>query len=126
MAKLDFKRFHRVTFEVTEDHLKLLRNMWVNWQDCEYGAPEIDPKRPYGNSSVEYDIAEILGIPIPGEDENYEPRPFPPEALARIQRLHRETGTALQIALRVGKFEAGLYESQEYIQNWQKVEGSGG
>lgn len=50
------------TFTVTDDHLKLLRRASVGWSDCEFGAPEIDPKRPYGNSNVLGDIAEILGL----------------------------------------------------------------
>jgi hypothetical protein len=48
-------------FTVTEDHLKLLRRAYIGWDDCEFGAPGIDPKRPYGNSDVIGDIAEILG-----------------------------------------------------------------
>ena len=39
-------------FTLTVDHITLLNNMWVDWSDVEYGAPEIDPKRPYGNSDV--------------------------------------------------------------------------
>lgn len=49
-------------FELTRDHLKLLRNAYVGWHDCETGAPRIDPKRPYGNQRVALDVAEILGI----------------------------------------------------------------
>ena len=51
-------------FTVTEDHLKLIKNFCVGWQDCDFGAPEIDPKHPYGNSSVCSDIANILGWAI--------------------------------------------------------------
>src|SRR6266568_5645220 len=40
-------------FTVTEDHLKLLRHAYLYWEYGEgYGAPAIDPKRPYGNSDV--------------------------------------------------------------------------
>ena len=45
---------------LTEEHIKLLRNMYVGWGYCEFGAPEIDPKRPYGNSHVIGDIHTIL------------------------------------------------------------------
>jgi len=47
--------------EITNDHLKLLEKAYWKYEDCEYGAPAIDCKRPYGNSDVEEDIAEILG-----------------------------------------------------------------
>ena len=49
-------------FEMTENHIKLLNNFYVNWDDCEFGAPCINPKRPYGNSSGVDDVAEVLGI----------------------------------------------------------------
>ena len=100
------------TFTLTADHLKLLRRFVVGWQDCETGAPEIDPKRPYGNSDVPLDVAEALGWPIPNEErmtageydrarENLQ---------ERAMRIHREMQTALEIVLRTGMFEAGNYE----------------
>jgi hypothetical protein len=59
-------------FTVTEDHLKLLRHAWVDaWNEGEgYGAPSINPKKPYGSSNVEVDIARILDAP--DEDWVYE------------------------------------------------------
>jgi hypothetical protein len=44
----------------TRDHLALLSSAYWRMSEMEYGAPEIDGKRPYGNSSVEEDLAEIL------------------------------------------------------------------
>lgn len=92
-------------FELTEQHLVLMKRMWVGWQDCEFGAPEIDPKRPYGNSGVISDIAEILGIPEPDEDED-----FSPEVAERMERLHLETRAAIAIMLQCGKVAIGKYE----------------
>lgn len=50
-----------VIFELKEEHTKLLQHAIIEWDDCETGAPAINPKRPYGNSSVAEDVAEILG-----------------------------------------------------------------
>jgi hypothetical protein len=98
-------------FIVTEDHLKLMSNFWVGWCGDEYGAPEIDPKRPYGNSDVPADIAEILGWE--GEIEYDDPR---------ARKIHEETMTALQIALRVGYFKAGHYERENsYSEDWKEI-----
>jgi hypothetical protein len=47
---------------IREDALKLLPCVYWRWEDCEFGAPSVDCKRPYGNSSVYRDIADILGI----------------------------------------------------------------
>lgn len=106
-------------FTITEEHIKLLRSMYVGWQDCEYGAPEIDPKRPYGNSSVEADIHEILA----GETE-YE---LTREQRARYSVLHRETAAALQIFLSVGEMKPGIYETVRPFnrQEWRLVAAPG-
>ena len=53
-----------IEFNLHEDHLTLLRNFYVSWQWCEFGAPEINPKRPYGNSDVLEDIRELLGFEV--------------------------------------------------------------
>ena len=95
-------------FEVTEDHLKLLKHSHVMWRASEYGAPMIDPKRPYGNTSVESDIAEILG--------------WDKEDSQRAEKLHRELETVLQIVLVTQTFEPGLYNIRnEYTTDWIKL-----
>jgi hypothetical protein len=54
---------HTKQFTVTDEHLRRLRRAYVWWDDIEFGAPGSDPKRPYGNSNVYGDIAEILNVP---------------------------------------------------------------
>ena len=108
-------------FTMTDDHLALLRKMNVGWQDTEFGAPEIDPKRPYGNSSVETDIHKILTGESVGYTDSQRDE-LTEQELARYQKLHRETETALQIVLAVGMFEAGAYECDAYRINWRKVQ----
>lgn len=103
-------------FRLTETHIRLLRSMYVGWQDCETGAPEIDPKRPYGNSDVASDVHKI----ITGERKH---------ELTEMRRddyltLHRETAAALQIVLSVGEFTPGIYETVHEFnrQEWRFVE----
>lgn len=69
----------------TADHLKLLDRMELRWENCEYGAPAVDCKRPYGNSDVAGDIAEILGWEAGPEGQLSNEQ----ELLA--SELHRET-----------------------------------
>lgn len=100
-------------FILTAEHIKLLRRMCVGWQDCDTGAPEIDPKRPYGNSYVAGDVHEILT----GERDY---------ALTEGQEraylaIHRETETALQVVLSVGGFEPGEYVSESYTNKWRRA-----
>jgi hypothetical protein len=118
---LGFPRFQQMTdtralfdvirgvreFTVTDEHLRLLRCAHVFWFDAEFGAPSIDPKRPYGNSSVFGDIAEILEVPgSEWADEYLSPSL---DARWRFLRLHVETAIALQIVLATGEFRTGRY-----------------
>lgn len=82
---------------ITPDHIKLLRRSYVGWNDCEYGAPEIDCKRPYGNSDVAGDIAEILGWKPEGDDGENECLSSRQRTAAR--KIHEEMKGVLQIVL---------------------------
>ncbi len=125
-------------FELKEEHILLLGNMYVSWQDCEFGAPEINPKRPYGNSSVLYDMLAILGLKkikngiytitlfnreylLSGEDGyvNLDEE----EIKDTLHKLHKGTQTALQIILHTMSFIPGTYEAEDYTNNWKLVDG---
>ncbi len=101
-------------FEIKEEHIKLLNNAYVSWYDAEYGSPSIDPKRPYGNSCVEENIAEILGWDIQNEK-------LTDQQCQDARKLHDETKTALQICLSQLKFETGVYENSGYGIKWVRV-----
>ena len=106
-------------FTLTEQHIKLLTSMYVGWQHCEHGAPEIDPKRPYGNGDVVNDIAELLGIEayrLNEDDSQYDE-----ELYDKLDALHRETETALQVVLATGTFTPGNYTRSEYRADWKLV-----
>lgn len=121
-------------FELTEDHIKLLSRMYVGWDDCEFGAPEVDPKRPYGNSDVHGDMLKILGwepkyvitigsreYPIDETDCYFN---VPQEIQDILDNLHKETHTALQIVLVTKSFTPGIYECKDYTEDWRLVDGT--
>lgn len=94
------------TFELKVEHLTLLRNACWEWQDCETGAPAMDPKRPYGNSNVPRDVAEILEWDFdPDED-------LPEDIEEAAMALHRETETALEVITCALSLRLGVYENQ--------------
>ena len=106
---------YALTFEVTDEHVALLRHAYVGWDGCEFGAPAIDCKRPYGNGDVYRDMAKILGVEIPEDDWDS----LPDETIARFDHLHQETATVLQIALRTGVLRAGTYaRTNRYGVDW--------
>ena len=84
------------TFTLKQEHITLLRESEIEYQNCETGAAGIDPKRPYGNSDVEYDVAALLGLNT-GEEDN-------------CMQYHYETVTALQVILDTMGFVLGDYE----------------
>jgi hypothetical protein len=47
---------------------KLAKELCWYWEDCETGAPAVDPKRPYGNSDVDCDILELFEMKPMGDD----------------------------------------------------------
>ena len=108
-------------FQLTEDHIKLLNRMFVYWDEGAYdGSPCIDSKRPYGNSSVAYDVYEI----IHGKEWDYgENDEMTEEIYEQMLVLHRETATALQIVLCTKTFVPGTYEKTNSYDSlsWRKV-----
>lgn len=110
------------TFELKPEHVALLTSgrVYVGWQYCEYGAPEINPKRPYGNSDVEGDVAEILGW-IPEDDDDGYPILSEKQQEA-AWKIHRETDQALEVILNAKSFEPGLYKtSNPYSNDWHRA-----
>jgi hypothetical protein len=112
-------------FRLTEDHLKLLRRANVTWEDAEYdGAPCIDLKRPYGNSYVAGDVAEILDR-LRGKCETCGHEPSDQELtdkqVKELLAIHRETEHALSIVLQHGH-RPGIYERGEYGRDWKQVD----
>lgn len=111
-------------FTVTEEHLKLLRHVHLYWDYGEgYGAPAINPKRPYGDSYVERSIAEILDAPDSdweaAEDDDY--LDLTPEAQERFTRLHVETMIVLHITLAAGELRPGRYIRDDII-GWVRLD----
>lgn len=106
-------------FTLKEEHIKLLRRANVRWENIEFGAPAIDGKRPYGNSDVINDIAEILGYDV---EYNYNKEgELKPDIYDKLNKLHYETETALQIVLSAGSFEPGKYTAHTYGNVWKKA-----
>lgn len=111
-------QYGEIEFELTEDHIKLVRRLNIGWNRMATaydGAPGACEKRPYGNQDWLSDVRDILtGSINPSESET--------EAdVLRYAKLHSETATALQIILVTGMFAPGRYRSIKWLQNWQII-----
>lgn len=107
-------------FRLTEDHLKLLKAAEINWHNAEYGAPGIDCKRPYGNSDVTGDVAEILGWTLAEyRSDEWE------EQYVEAAEIHRGLLEALQILVCFADqgVKPGLYRrDRRNPKVWEHVE----
>lgn len=104
-------------FTILPEHIKLLKEANIGWNDCEFGAPSIDCKRPFGNSDVFTDIAKILEIPI---DEDNGPND---EQQHEMYQIYEQLGTVLKIILSTSSVESGEYKNigSPYSPKWQKI-----
>ena len=100
-------------FELKREHILLMRRMCWRWGEGYSGVevPSVCPKRPYGNSNVLGDVAEILGVGPPDEpwidgDVWLEHHPGHEKALLEV---HGEMKMALEVTISVQSFELGLY-----------------
>lgn len=105
---------NRVTIEVTEAHLKLLRAADTNLVDDggrDIGV-EIDPKRPYGDMTYfQIDMARILGISAEGPPRADYPklREFTEPQLERFSELHEQMEPVLQVFLQHAQLAPGHF-----------------
>ena len=111
-------------FEVKEYHLKLIKRLNFNgWDYCEFGAPAIDCKRPFGNSDVYGDIFDILGLDYNSEEydsaDDYL-NAFPANKRYIDDIYFNELPIALQILTSNLGIELGMYERERY-NVWRKV-----
>jgi hypothetical protein len=111
-----------IKFVVNETHLKLVRrlNFGNSRGNGECGAPEIDTKRPYGNSDIYRDMADIVGIPQPDRERDEE---FTLGQFKVMDRLNYELPTVLEIGVITGAFVTGEYvASGEFARDWKRIE----
>ena len=107
------------TFSVTRDHIKLVRGLIIEWNDntdCDLGVPSANGKRPYGNSDVPEDVAEIIKLDFVDEEKGLNK-----EQEKYCIKLHKDMGTVLQIVLSTGAFKTGEYECDEYGTDWKRI-----
>lgn len=105
-------------FEVTRDHIKLVKSILVYWNE-DIERVVIDSKRPYGDSDIPRSVAEAINLDFV-ETEGGELR-LTSQQEKYCWKLHKDMATVLQIVLSTGQFKSGEYECNEYDYEWKKV-----
>ncbi len=116
-------------FEIKPNHLKLLRAAVVAWSSQWngelFGAPTIDPRRPYGDADVYRSMVRILDWPMPWKSGtkkwDIETDEIPDDQVNLLEALHQETEIALRICLARGSFETGKFIWPEPGEPWKMV-----
>ncbi len=112
-----------VEFDVTEEHLKLVKRCNIDWmflgQDPSIGNFYQDTKRPYGNSDFLMDIVEILGI----EPEHFDEKDPDEKWLSKDQEYYCfcrniDMKVVMQILCSNLSIRAGRYERKPYTRTW--------
>ena len=105
------------TFEVRQEHIKLIKNMCVSWNDSCFGSPTVDSKRPYGTTLVLERMAEILDMELKDEEEDS----LSDSQIECLMKLHKETETVLEILLYNCSLEVGIYINKGYANEWTLI-----
>jgi hypothetical protein len=90
-------REEKKKIKIQKEHIELLSHAYVEWCGDEFGAPQIDPERPYGNSDVIADMAEILGY-VKGDYDDINDV-LSEKQMEKLQGIHEDTQYVLQIIL---------------------------
>lgn len=104
---------------VKEHHLKLLKELYIDWNNDGFGAPCVDPKRPFGNSDVFKDMARILCLDMPDEETQFEKYKRFEDSL---YKGYTELKDCLQILCQQFTITTGTYECNEYSNIWVKID----
>jgi hypothetical protein len=115
------------TFEVSENHLKLIKRNQIEWvffrDGYNSGHFYQDCKRPYGNSDWVGDIAEILGIEPDCSNPNDEDEKWFSESLEYFLVCHHiDMRIVMEILCQNLSIHKGKYERESvYSSDWVVV-----
>lgn len=115
-------------FEVKPYHLRLLQRCYTSWDDCEFGAPQIDPKRPFGNSgssSILQVVAQEAGLLTAYKHINWNEESIfdvvEDNIIKEARRIYEELEICLQILLNDLAIVPGKYRLDGYGKNWKYI-----
>ncbi len=92
------------------------------WDNAEFGAPAVDPKRPYGNSDVIGDIASILRYEITIDADDDHEASYEAEDEEAMTKAHSDLVKVLDIACQNLAFpEPGSVWKRSVTGEWSRA-----
>ena len=114
-------------FEVTENHLKLIKLNVIHW--CFFDGTHNegyfyqDVKRPYGNSDWVKDIADALGVEPDCEDKDYPEDKYFSESLEYFLICHHiDMKVVMNILCQNLSIQKGKYKRDSLYDDWEFTE----
>ena len=108
-----------IVFNVTENHIKLIKKLNINYFEGELCVSIIDMKTPFGSKNMHQDMAEILNIKMPDKEtkpEKYE------QTIESLKRGFSELRYCIQILCQTLSLKKGTYASSDYGFSWELKE----
>lgn len=115
-----------LTIELTENHVKLLKNLRWTLKDnivSGVGNDGEDDIPPFGENNI-YDAIDLIlnGIPDGFDPINTdEITVYSEEQKAEWDKLYSELPLALDVVLYNGHFELGKYKTKYHDRKWKKI-----
>jgi len=121
-----------IKFEITEDHLKLIKHL--EWSvkdeiiqslkvDANTDFDEMDSKSPFGGDNLIEDMSLILHGKTIDTSNPYNRKLFEinSDEYENMIKIFNELPTVLSICLYLQKFEVGVYKTKYHLKDWKKV-----
>ena len=116
-----------ITFELKEEHLKLLK--FIKWSMTDNKLIISTDENIEGATSFgEDNLYEAIDLILNGRPTNFdplnthEPPSYTSEQIAEWDKLYNELPTALDLILFNGHFELGRYKTRFHERNWRLIQ----
>lgn len=112
---------HTKVFEVRSAHLKLMKQIVIHQNKDHFYQDLI---RPYGNSDIVQDVAEILGFAPDKSDPEHEDiiQCFSEELSCQMLKFHYEMKICVEIVFHNLKIEVGTYTRDSILERDWKLQ----
>jgi hypothetical protein len=117
-----------LTFELTEDHIKLIKNLSWSLDENKTILALRYEEGEYYPSFGENDLYEGISLILDGKPDGLNPLDdkemylISEERKKYFDKIYSELPLALDVVLYTGKFETGFYKTRYHLRDWTKFD----